>query len=99
LRNVADESAENSASATTLLLWGQRRTGRVLTFLNLAEGAQPLHNPDITSFRTSASWAEYLLEGNSLSSKKLFDTFVDLINVKKDVGATGITSHEAKTSL
>ena len=37
--------------------------------LNLAEGAQPLHNPDITSFRTSASWAKSLLEGNSLASK------------------------------
>jgi hypothetical protein len=31
--------------------------------------AQPLHNPDITSFWTSASWAETLLEGNSLASK------------------------------
>jgi hypothetical protein len=37
--------------------------------LNLAERAQPLHNPDITSFRTSASWAQTLLEGNSLASK------------------------------
>ena len=37
--------------------------------LNLAERAQPLHNPDITSFRTSASWAQTLFEGNSLASK------------------------------
>ena len=37
--------------------------------LNLAERARPLHNPDITSFRTPASWAETLLEGHSLASK------------------------------
>jgi hypothetical protein len=43
-----------------------RRSADILT---LAERAQPLHNPDITSFRTSASCAEHLLEGNSLASK------------------------------
>ena len=56
-------------TATILLLGGTTSDRSSADILNLAERAQPLHNPDITSFRTSASWAEPLLEGNSLASK------------------------------
>ena len=58
-----------------------------------------MHNPDITSFRTSASWVEPLLEANPLASEKFFDAFVDLINVKKDVRAIRITRYEAEPAL
>jgi hypothetical protein len=65
----------------------------------LAERTQPLHDPHITSFRTTVPWVQAVFERHFLAPKQFLDAFIDLINVEKDVCTPRIADYEAETAL